>query len=313
MKSTICTLFEGDYHYGVGALTNSLYYHGFRGVIWVGYRGNLPPWAKPLKEYEKYSEYLVADGCFLRFIKLETDYHLTNYKPNFMLSLWKEYCPEAESMFYFDPDIVIKCRWSYYEEWASYGIALCEDVNSPILDNHPLRMAWRKYYEHYGFEFNRHIDSYVNGGFIGITKEKKEFLQTWLKIQELMALEIGGLQKATIAVKAKIEPDPCFIFKRNDQDALNICLMNSNFTISIIGKEGMDFAYGGFTMSHAIGQNKPWQKVYLKEAILKNKINFADRQYWNYTQIVIYLYTRKYLFFKKIDLIISQIILKIFY
>lgn len=305
MKSSICTLFEGDYHYGVGALTNSLYHHGFRGVIWVGYRGKLPPWAKPLKQQENYAEYLVANGCCLRFVKLTTDYHLTNYKPNFMLSLWKEYCPETEAMFYFDPDIVIKCRWSYYEEWVSYGIALCEDVNSPLYQTHPLRIAWRKFYEPHGINLQSSIDTYVNGGFIGVSKQQQEFLNHWYTIQELMSPAINGLENANVK-------DRTFMFCKTDQDALNIALMSEDFSASIIGKEGMDFTYGGFTMSHALGSGKPWRKNVILNVIKKGKFpRLADKQYWKYVRSPIELYYYLELFFKTLDLQIGTLISRI--
>lgn len=297
MKTTVCTLFEGNYHYGVGALVNSLYYHGFRGIIWAGYRGNLPFWATPLQQGQGYQEFVVAEDCRIRFIPVPTQHHFTNYKPDFMLQLWEHYCPDSEALFYFDPDIVVKCRWSFYEEWVTNGITLCEDVNSPVLNSHPLRMAWRRFFEPHGFTFNESVDIYVNGGFIGLTQVAKRFLQTWSKIQELIEPKVGGLQNGWTK-------DRTFMFCIPDQDALNISVMCSKYLISFMGKEAMDFIYGGYTMSHAIGVPKPWQKQVIPQVILKGKSpSLADRGYWKHTQTPIQLYSQQQLFWKKFDLL----------
>ena len=317
MKSAICTLFEGDYHYGVGALTNSLYHYGFRGVVWAGYRGELPPWAKSINECEKYQEYVVAEDCVIRFIKLDTNYHLTNYKPDFMLSLWQNFCPDTEALFYFDPDIVIKCRWSSFEEWVSYGVALCEDVISPIHHTHPLRMGWRKFYEPLGIEFTFQTDIYVNGGFIGLTKNTFSFLKDWLQIQNLMSSAIGGLEKSNIGNQLKRNlSHPTeegigrnFIFSHTDQDALNIALMSCQYPVSLRGKEGMDIIHGGYTMSHAIGGIKPWRKKMLLSVLQSGvRLRLTDKLYWQFTQMPIQLYSNFHFSLKKIELLLANIV-----
>lgn len=121
MNSVICTLFEGHYHYGLGALANSLYAKGFRGTIFAGYRGELPPWITNAKMLGDVTEFSPADGLIIRFVRLTEKIHLTNFKPEFMLSLWEKHCPDAESLFYFDPDITVIGRWTFFEEWVGAG------------------------------------------------------------------------------------------------------------------------------------------------------------------------------------------------
>src|SRR5579884_1111540 len=162
----ICTMFEGDYHFGLGALANSLYHGGYRGVLFAGFRGDLPPWAKQNED-----GYLrIGEDFRIRFVRLATTVHFTNYKPDFMLSLWDSCCSSAEGLFYFDPDIVVRCRWTFFEEWISSGVALCVDVCGDMPDAHPIRNAWRRYYSQFGVQFRQKQNRYFNGGFIGVSK-----------------------------------------------------------------------------------------------------------------------------------------------
>src|SRR5205823_2217211 len=94
MSAALCTLFEGSHHYGLGALANSAYRSGWRGVLYAGYRGSLPPWTSSLRPTESGSIFAFAPGAAIHFIPLTTTAHLTNYKPDFMMDLWKTVIPE---------------------------------------------------------------------------------------------------------------------------------------------------------------------------------------------------------------------------
>lgn len=286
MSSAVCTLFEGNYHYGVGALANSLYGQGYRGTIYAGFRGKLPPWIAGAKTSNGYTEFSPVNGLVMRFIPLTTKIHLTNFKPDFMLSLWREHCPQAQSFFYFDPDITILCPWSFFEEWVRAGVTLCADVNPSMPKNHPIRHAWKQFYQPHGLAFRRELDLYFNGGFFGLKREQIEFLHCWQRLQELMTPEINGLQNVNVR-------DRTFLFHKTDQDAMNVAAMASESPISPMGQDGMDFQQGGggYVMSHALGWQKPWNKPFIRTLFVRgHSPSRADRIFFRSVNSPIRLY-----------------------
>jgi hypothetical protein len=186
MTSAICTFFGGHYHYGLGALTNSLYAHGYRGIIFAGYDGPLPPWAHNLETKDGCSDFKVADGLTIRFIELPAIVNHVYYKPDFMLTVLRELCPEVQALFFFDPDIIIKCRWAFFEEWVEGGVAVCQDVNGSMPDKHPIRNAWRRLLQPHGLEFRNCFGDYFNAGFIGVSVRDVSFLTVWQRVQTLV-------------------------------------------------------------------------------------------------------------------------------
>jgi hypothetical protein len=261
MNSVICTLFEGDYHLGTAALVNSLAAHGFKGTVYAGYRGPLPPWA-PIPDPA--GTLKVTSDISITFIPLTTTIHLTNYKPDFMLDLWQNHCPDADAIFYFDPDIVIKCRWAFFEEWASFGVAVCRDINGDMPDSHPIRHMWRTILSPLGISFVRPMQIYVNGGFVGVAKPQKDFLRLWHNTQSQMV-------KCGVTLDALGVGDRTMPFACRDQDALNIACMAHTGEVSTVGADGMDFQWGGGgrIMSHAAGGIKPWRKRFLLTLLTK--------------------------------------------
>ena len=301
MKSAICTLFEGDYHFGLGALCNSLYKNGYRGVVHAGYRGSVPPWATGAALHEGYLELAIAPNFFLRLSPVTTDAHLTNYKPDFMLSLWRDHCADADALFYFDPDIVVMCRWSFFEEWVSCGVAVCADVNADMPATHPLRHAWSRFFGRHGIHVVREQNIYFNGGFVGVARQNRGFLKTWQRLQELMKPAIGGFQNTGLF-------DRTFLFHKTDQDTLNVATMTSEEPVSFMGRDGMDFQHGGggYVMSHAAGSTKPWRKKMLWGVLTRvMPPNRADKAFVNHADLPIKLYSPLHLGLKRLDILLA--------
>lgn len=276
MKSVVITLFEGDYHLGAAVLINSLCAAGFVGTVVCGHRGPPPPWADAARAIAPVK---------VEFVALETTAHLTNYKPEFLLEVWSKLHPSALRLFYFDPDIIVKARWGFFEEWADYGVALVEDVNSPLPESHPRRGAWRRRLESIRKLVRRETPLYVNGGFIGIARAQHGFLHEWREAMTLVGTEIGGLDRSMFSFGANQADlaSPAYPFSKTDQDALNIAIMTASQSVSIMGAEGMDFRPGGWTMAHALGPEKPWRKRYLRSALAGRPPTPADRGFWHHT------------------------------
>ncbi|MBR8833858.1 MAG: hypothetical protein DSM106950_07405 [Stigonema ocellatum SAG 48.90 = DSM 106950] len=305
MLTTVCTLFEKDYHYGVGVLVNSLYHHGFRGVVWAGYRGNLPPWAKSVKDGEGYQEFSVAEGCVIRFVKLATPKHFGFYKPDFMQELWDKYCPEVDAIFYFDPDIVNKCRWDFYQGWVKRGIALCGDSWYSVPANHPRRLAWIEFAESNGFVCERQLDYHYNSGFIGVHRNYKSIVVLWQKLISL-GEKAGHSNLQDLYRQNSFHTYP---YLYGDQTYLNLALMLTLDPISPMGPEAMDFIPGGTTMSHAtVPSVKPWRKKLIMSALEGNSPNWADKGYWKHSKTPIELYSPAMLLWKKLDLLFGSAI-----
>ncbi len=304
MTTAICTLFEKDYHMGLGAWANSLYAHGYRGTIYAGCRGPLPPWLREQPDANGFTEFVPAEGLTLRFIPLTTKLHLTNYKPDFMREVWEKHCSQSEALFYFDPDIVILCRWAFFEEWIEAGVAVCQDVNGWMPDNHPIRHGWRKQLQPGGLVFRNTLETYFNGGFVGLRTEDRSFLEDWQRVQTLM--QNCGVDFDVIGFGDRTYPFTC-----RDQDALNITCMVTARKISPMGQDGMDFqpGGGGYVMSHAAGGTKPWRKNMLANLITKGSgPSRADKGFYAFVQHPIRVFTGGAYLWRKFDLMLASAI-----
>ena len=307
----VCTLFEGGYHHGVGPLANSLFSSGFRGVIWAGYRGPLPPWAQRVAEASGYAEFRFAEGCVIRFVPLDTTAHLTNYKPDFMLRVFETYAPDCEGLFYLDPDIVVSDAWRFFEEWITCGVAVCEDVNSPFAAQHPRRVGWRRFYEGHGIRLQPKEPFYANGGFVGVRREDIAFLELWKRLQFCLWKAIGGAEYSGFVAEKSVASRKDFpsCFDKTDQDVLNATIEAiDEIPVSFGNKQAMGFEPGKAVLPHALGPDKPWNKHYLRDALRGSALRTVDKEYWHHAQGPIHVFSSHQLCGKRMALKIAALL-----
>jgi hypothetical protein len=288
MTTSVCTLFEKDYHHGVAALVNSLLRAGFRGRVYAGYRGSLPHWAEkatpsPIGPWHDAALLPVLGECEIAFLPMRTSAHFTNIKPDFMLQIFAEPSLRVDKLFYLDPDICVVERWQFLADWISCGVALCEDVNSPVEQHHPRREGWRRHFGAHGISFEFPTAAYVNGGCVGISRAELAFLENWQRLSRYMADIIGGLGASLLEGGDRVEHlgfAECF--DRSDQDVLNAAMgMTGGIKYSILPQAAMAFVPGQAVLPHAVGSAKPWRRRYLREALVGRPPGPPDKAFWD--------------------------------
>ncbi|HSY60941.1 MAG TPA: hypothetical protein VK796_03645 [Cytophaga sp.] len=278
MKDVVCTLFEGNYHYGVAGLINSLAQHGFNGIIYAGCKENepLPDWAICTSK-EGYEEMSVTPEIQVRFIRVSTEYHFTNYKPHFMLQMMEREVGH-DNFFYFDPDIVIVQSWKLFAQWVQFGVAMCQDVNFHMPATHVFKLRWLEYAEQNGFKKTRAVEGFCNGGFVGVHRKNAVFLENWKKIMDISIADNLTNSKASWNKKAEYAQ----LFSRTeDQDLQNLSIMISDCPISIVGPDAMGFTFGKRFMFHSLGQPKAWNLTW-KHVFQKSKISESNMRFYKY-------------------------------
>jgi hypothetical protein len=284
MSAYVCSLFEGTYHLGLGALVNSLYRNGFRGTVFAGYRGELPPWAASVSLKNGIANFAAAEGCNINFVLLDTTLHLANYKPILMRRVFDQFLHAEDVLCYFDPDITVKCRWSFFDEWVKYGFALVEDCTFPYMpSDHPLRYQWMEVARSAGFTQKRAPSRYYNSGFVGLPGNLRHVLAIWESLTE--AAKAFGYDSTRFTSADRTSP-----WQAADQELLNVTVMTTDVPLCTLGPDGMDFEGGGYVMSHAVNSPKPWARDYLKSSLDGRPPNLSDKGFWDNAESPIRLF-----------------------
>jgi len=240
-------------------------------LIWAGHRGELPPWTSQLTRRED-GLYAVG-GALLGFEQIDAAAHFTQFKPEFMSNLIDRGIA-TRLLWYFDPDITVRCGWEFYERWIHFGVCLCQEITMGLMaSNHPIRCEWMELARNQGWgEPVQQQERYYNGGFVGMEIGHRPFLETWRAAMRLATS--AGVNPHQLQHGTRAEA-----FYSTDQDALNVAAMYSEAPLTTLGPEGMGWIAGGFTMYHTVGAMKPWRKKFLLSALSGNPPWNGDKHF----------------------------------
>lgn len=272
---TVCTLWEKDHHKGVGTLVNSLVRAGYRGKVWAGFRGDLPPWAAEAVPNGNGHVVHTKAGVEVILVKLDISLHFAQYKAGWMKHVLESLAPDAEGVFYFDPDVFVLADWAFFERWLGYGIAACEDVEFPLNPTHPMVHHWRAYAKKLGYAPQRDAAVYLNSGLVGVSRQHSTFLDLWEELLHAIRRDFGVGDQ----LKTEKRSDHFYI---PDQDAFTLATILTPHPISWVGPDGMAFERGEWLTHHAY-QRKPWRRKILRDLLRDgDKPDSGSRLYWKF-------------------------------
>ena len=280
-------------------MANSLAKSDFKGTIYIGYRGILPPWLGQLKNTES-GEYYLTGNIVMQFEVIETNLHLAYYKPYFIRKAFTKFS-QANKFFYFDVDIVVNAAWTFFSYWLDNGVCLCLDSSFDFVHpNHPWRKDWKRLADIDIAQFNP-ISDYINSGFIGVARENIGIIDTWITLTEKYD-EKGGNLKV-------INQDGHSSFK-GDQDLLNaVITISPEVKLNLIGKEGMGFTQPSYLMTHVINKVKPWRKNFVYHLIrYGHKPSHPEKNFFNHCKYPITLFPKSKMIIKKTNLVIATVL-----
>jgi hypothetical protein len=285
MRVAVCTLFEKQYHLGVAVLVNSLARAGFTGECHAGFRGPLPPWAVDRATQRDATTWNLPleNGPQVVLKQVETGAHFTNFKPDFMLATLA--ATGADAVLYCDPDVVVNATWHYLEEWLTCGVAVCDDVNSPMAENHPRRVGWRRFFAPTGHDLCYRGSRYANAGVVGVAREHARLLDVWRDLLAAATNALGGADVVGIGGGRRIEGAYGFAdcFRQPDQDTLNAAFEACpEIPVSFLGKQAMGFDAGTPLLPHATGTRKPWTRRFVREALAGRAPARVDKYFWQF-------------------------------
>lgn len=303
MNAIIC-LVEGSYWNGITAIINSAVRNNFFGCIYIGYRGTIPIWLKNFKQIDKQQSYIICHNIDLKLVEIDSKRHLGFEKPFFIEKIITT--EPIDYVFYFDVDCVSVCNFDFYLNWCKQHIGLCMDECYGLLHiNHPWKVYWQKKLSEYNLPVCELNHTYVNSGFIGLSKINFDVITIWKNITLL--LEKEGFDTKNFN-KSPLVPI------QGDQEILNMALMTKKTNqVSIIGKEGMGFSEPCYLMAHCTKPQKPWDKLFLLDFIKNGyPISVREKKYLDFLTKPYNNIGKTKTLIKKIDIFMTKIAFRIF-